>query len=347
MHGGVEMKTLLMAGVSSLALAAAAPTIAKAGDFPEPPTTKAAAAILPPQWTWWVEGGLQGLSGGSSYVSGFNPPFSAPASQWGWNGAAAVDYRFDAVWHISAAFRYGSNRTRRSSSNPVAAFSIPGIIFTGTATTPTAVNVNVPQNIAGTTAADRKEYNWNADFMVGRDIGLGSGNSQLKFGVRVAEIHGKTEGTVFWNVPVSTATTATITHRRSYTQANTFLGAGPRLAVEGNVPLVDEWSIDYMAGVAGLYGSRELEQTVSITSSAGICIAGCISTTLSNFSNTMIFNADAMLGVSYQLTEDMKLSVNYRVDAYVDAMRVVDPTGNFTNTNRIYHGPNLRLTIQY
>ncbi len=339
------MKALLMAGVSSLALAAAAPTIARAGDFPEPPITKAAAPALPPQWTWWVEGGLQGLSGGSSYVSDFSLPFSAPASQWGWNGAAAVDYRFDAVWHVSAAFRYGSNQTRRSSSNPVAAFSIPGIIFTGTPT-PTPVNVNVVNNVAGTNAADRKEYNWNADFMVGRDIGLGSGNSQLKFGARVAEIHGRTEGSVFWNVPVSTAATATVTDRRFYTQTNTFLGAGPRLAVEGNVPLVDEWSIDYMAGVAGLYGSREVEQMVSITS-AGTCIAGCISTTFSNFGNTMIFNPDAMLGVSYQLAEDMRLSVNYRVDAYLDAMRVVGPAGTFTNTNRIYHGPNLRLTVQF
>jgi hypothetical protein len=53
------------------------------------------------------------------------------------------------------------------------------------------------------------------------------------------------------------------------------------------------------------------------------------------------------LGLSYAITPNTKLSIDYHVDAYFDAMRVANSAGNVTNANRIYQGPSLRLTYRY
>lgn len=346
------LRRLLLAGVSSLALAVSAPDV-MAGDLPEAPVYAPAA----PQnsWTIWVEGGAQGLTGDHSYVAGFNnPAFDASPTRWGWNGAIGLDYRFNGDWHISGGFRYGSNQQKRSTHSPVGTFSVPGLIQSFIpGTTPSAAGttvstaIKVAGKIVGTNSATREEHNWAADFMVGRDIGLGSGNSQLKAGVRVAQVHGKTEGLVTWNVPVSTATTAAVTRKVTYVQTNNFLGVGPRLALEGSVPLGDSWSIDYMGGLAGLFGTRKFDQTVAVATGGVTCLADCGPVNLSSNSGGAVFNPDGMLGLSYEIMPNSKLSVNYRIDAYFGAMRVLDSTGNLKNVNRIYHGPNLRLTFDF
>jgi hypothetical protein len=102
--------------------------------------------------------------------------------------------------------------------------------------------------VAGTNTATRKEYNWAADFMVGRDIGIGT-DAQIDFGVRVAEIHSATNGLAQWNAPTS----STVVHESyAYQQSSTFFGAGPRIAVQGSIPFAPAWSIDYEAGAAAL-----------------------------------------------------------------------------------------------
>ena len=336
---------LLMSSVSLVALSVCGSAVL-AADLPakSPMFTKAAALAANP-WTWWVEGGLQGVAGPDTYIAGFTPPFATPAKKWGWSGAVAVDYRVDAYWHVSAAFRYGQNKTRSSNSNPLA------LISTAVAT-PTAV---------GTNSADRKETNWVADFMVGRDIGLGLGNSQIKAGLRVAQIRGKTEGSARWDTLATTSGSPTIdggggggavvaSHvTANYQQTNRFLGIGPRVALEGNAPIAGPWSIDYMGGVAALYAHRTVDQTVT-TSLTGpfppVCLAGC-PVAVSSSSDGFVFNPDAMIGLSYAFTRNTRLSLNYRVDAYFNALRVVDSANNTTNVNRIYHGPNLRLTVNY
>ena len=50
----------------------------------------------------------------------------------------------------------------------------------------------------GTNTATRREHNWEADFMVGRDLGIGSRQPKRKFGLRVADIWGQTNGTANW-----------------------------------------------------------------------------------------------------------------------------------------------------
>jgi hypothetical protein len=182
--------------------------------------------------------------------------------------------------------------------------------------------------------------------MVGRDVGIGLGNLQVKAGLRVAEIRGQTDGTAEWQVPASTSTTATVVHRRTYQQTSRFLGVGPRVALEGNRPLGGPWSIDYSAGFAALFGSRKLDQTVSISAPLPACLSGC-PTNLSSSSTGAVFNPDAMLGLTYAFTPNARLALNYRVDAYFGAMRMVDSSGTLKNADRIYHGPNFRLTLNF
>ena len=243
---------------------------------------------------------------------------------------------------MSADFRYGQNKKRGSNSFPDAVFAITGNTL----------------SVPGTNSASRDEYNWAADFMVGRDIGLGGGPAQFKFGVRVAEIRSKTTGTAGWNVPNTTSATCINflptdfskcpLRERSYVQTNRFLGAGPRLAIEGSAPIGGAWFVDYMGGIAGLYGKHSIVQTVTnIGEIGGVhCLAGC-PVNFASSSDGFVFNADGMLGLGYAFTPTAKLSLNYRVDAYFDALRVVNATNGVSNVNRIYHGPNMRLTFQY
>ena len=130
----------------------------------------------------------------------------------------------------------------------------------------------------------------------------------------------------------------------SYQQTNRFLGAGPRLAVEGSAPVEGAWFVDYMGGIAALYARRSVEQTA--TTGSALCLAGCPAS-FNSASDGFVFNADGMVGVGYAFGPSTKLSLNYRVDAYFDALRVVNSSNGVTNVNRIYHGPNLRLTVQY
>jgi hypothetical protein len=66
-----------------------------------------------------------------------------------------------------------------------------------------------------------------------------------------------------------------------------------------------------------------------------------------SYDDGFVFNTDAMLGIGYAFSPNAKISLNYRVDVYFDALRVIDITNNAVNVTRLYHGPSLRLTVQY
>jgi opacity protein-like surface antigen len=355
--GGV--KASLLAGVSSLALIVAGPGTATAAELPPRPAliSKAPPAIQN-KWTWWVEGGAGHLGGDPGLAGLNNPPFDVTAKSWGWEAAAGFDYRFDSVWHLSGQFRYGRNKAGSRSNNPIAVFNVFG-------TTPTTAFFPVTRQ--GSNAAEREESHWLADFMVGRDLGLGGGlPSTVRFGVRVAQIRGKTTGSAQWNdIPTSVTFSATcaasptpavcVSHTRSYRQDNNFFGAGPRLELDGSVPLAPRWSLDYMGGVAALYGRRTAVQKVDINQSTGTyytltpalrpnCATGCpVDAAFSD--NAWVFNLDAMLGLSYAITPNVKATLNYRFDGYWNALKGFDSSGQVTNLNRFYQSALLRLSV--
>ncbi len=319
-----KSRQIFLAGVSSIALALSAPAV-MAADLP----TKAPplAPAPPSPWTWWVEGGGQGVVG-DPYVPGLVPPFDAKPNNWGWDVAGGFDYRFDGYWHIIGDFRYGQNQRNFNSFQ----YACIGTFGPFGCFTP----------ISGPNTASRRESNWDADFMIGRDIGLGAGTSKLEGGLRIAEIRGTTDGNMRL-VP----TFGTAVYHDIYSQKNYFFGIGPRIALEGNTPLSGPWSMDYMFGVAGLFAHRSTNQVASFTGTPTACLPfGCaLGAATSN--NGAVFNPDAMVGIAYSISPTMKVAVNYHVDAYFAALRAFNATGSPTNVDRIYHGPSLRLTWQY
>jgi len=80
--------------------------------------------------------------------------------------------------------------------------------------------------------------------------------------LRVADIWGQTNGSANWAFAVKTPPprTGAYTLTDNYQQTNKWIGAGPRLAIDGIVPLQGAWSIDYNGGVAALFGHGSGQQ---------------------------------------------------------------------------------------
>lgn len=333
-------KAALLGAVSLLAISAVSAAPVFAGDLPARATMVSKAPVPPtPSLYLWLEGGASYLSGADPYVSGFTSPGFPVGAKWLGEMAAGFDYRFDSSWHLSGQFRYGQG-TKHKTHNPNATFLVP---------TPTAAVV--AQAVSGTGSATRNESHWLADFMVGRDMNLGLGASQVKLGVRVASIRGKTTGLTVWGVPITTsATTASgapsvAAHQVSYTQKSYFLGVGPRAALEGSIPLGGAWSFDYNLGVSALFGNRTVTQTFGVNGpNVNPCLAGC-PVNLTNDDKGAVFNFDAQPGLSYAFSQKAKLTASYRFDGYWNAMRQIDANNTVVNANRMYQGAFLRFTF--
>jgi len=289
-----RLRSTLLASVSVIALSVASPEV------------RAADVKAAQQWTWYLEGG--------AFWTGGQPAlgFSELRPKAGLGVAGGVDYRFGGTpWHVSAQVRYGRNSKNTAVSGAGTFYGYSG-------------------GIAGN--ATHKESHLVADFAVGRDIGIGVGTAQAKLGVRVADLHAKTNftGSAF---SYSGSAYAVVADFRSR-----FFGVGPRGSIEGSAPLGGAWALDYMAGVAALYGNRSVD--VSLTAGG---ITG--SATFSDYGT--VFNADAMAGLSYRFSQSMKLTAGYRFDGYWNALKTFDTNFNLVNVDRFYHGPFVRATVQF
>jgi hypothetical protein len=191
-----------------------------------------------------------------------------------------------------------------------------------------------------------KESHVVADFMAGRDFGLGKGLAQFQFGIRVADLSAVTQA------QLNFAQTATVRNFYSSTTVNQsgqaavgtfksrFFGAGPRAAFTDSVPLEGKWSAEFAGGVAALIGNRTLN--VSITESPG----GFFSAGYGG--SAVIFNADAWAGLSYRFTPSFKIIAGLRTDYYNNALLTFNPvTGGLQTVDRNFWGPFLRLTGQF
>lgn len=318
-----KSKTLLLAGISAAALQLAASQVFAADvavKAPPPPP-----APTPPLWTWWVEGGGASLTGGDPFIPSFTPPFEVMPRRWGFQGAAGADYRMAASpWHLSADFRYMSNGTGQASSLQTATFVGPGAAI-------------------GPNSGNRKEHSWEADFMVGRDVGIGS-TAQIKGGLRIADLWGQSNGQVAWAfIPSGTQT-------RGYQQTDHFFGVGPRLAIEGSAPLGGNWSFDYNGGIAGLWGRSTANQTISVAGTFGgggfACTSGCPIAISAN-SDNFIFNADGQVGIAYAFDPHNRVSLNYRAEYFGKVLESFNAAGNPARLDRTNQGPTLKWTFTY
>ncbi len=337
-----RVRVTLLAGVSAVAIVAAQPEAAFASDLP---TRQVVGTPAQPtfrdRWTWWVEGGATFIEGDPGVAGMTN--FNVDPKHLGWEAAFGLEFQqAGSPWIWTAQFRVGAHGKNTQQSTPIA-------IFQGSGTAPAVTGVN-----AGT----RREHHWAADFMIGRDLGVGQGQVIGRFGVRIAQIWGRTTGSAQWSpVPalaISCAATASYcgSEFRYYEQTTEFLGGGPRFQVDGTVPLGGVMSLNYMAGVAALYGRRKANQNVDIltlqpTGLPGTTISlvsgGPINT--SSSSDSFVFNIDALLGLGFALNPNTILAINYHFDGYFRALRGYDSNGNVTNLDRFYHGPSIRLTV--
>lgn len=205
-----------------------------------------------------------------------------------------------------------------------------------------------------------------ADFAAGRDV-LGSGADalQLKLGVRVAEVAAKTtmsdQKTLVLVFPVigppgTPLPTQTFIGNIYDTHKSTFLGAGPRVGVEGSAPIAPGWSLDYLADAAVLFGTQRFDQhitgdTTVINSATGVIInlpARPVTNTRTR--GATVFNADLQLGVSYWLNSMVKVSASYRLDAFFGVLSTFDAANDFerpTKIDRYFHGPRVAVSGTY
>jgi hypothetical protein len=276
----------------------------------------------------------------------------------GWEAATGFDYRFaNSLWHVSGQFRYGEGNASGSAStagnvSPAIIALLGGVIPAGTV-------------IGGseTIATNYKETHWIADLAVGREvIGGGPDAMQVKAGLRVSELVG-TMGTsdvanrydkfpapfvILAGFPALTSFSTTISTQAD--MRNSFLGAGPRIGIEGSVPLAGKWAFDYLGDAAVLFGTRTVMNTQTSNSAVTPAVFSAAAG-LVNFSSVTtsrqyasLFNTDIQVGISYWMTQNAKLSASYRLDAFINASN--DAAASTTNS-RYIHGPRVAISGQF
>jgi len=289
---------------------------------------------------------LSGLFGGTPFAAGTIPEAN-PAL--GWDGAVGADYRFaGSPWHVNMQARFGqTDNVEDAGFASSFGLAIPDI--GGTSVNITAVAPTEPE---------LKERHWQVDFGAGYDFLRGT---QVNFGFRVAEL--KSDITASSNLLLAgnvggqgfnASVPLVQTDRRD------FLGAGPRIGIEGSIPLFGALSFDYAGDAALLFGNTKYStgQAIGLAINVPTIFAvGLYGVPLNNVSwsaPTTVYNFDVEGGFGYWFTPYLKLAVSYRVDAFVNALRVApddgatDPTiGPGRSMDRFYHGPKATLTARF
>jgi hypothetical protein len=110
-------------------------------------------------------------------------------------------------------------------------------------------------------------------------------------GIRVADLRAKwtTNGNFAATTTTPTSaggagtTTNVFTGAFSSVQRTSFVGAGPRFGLQGEVSLGSQWSFDWLAGAAVLFGERNFQQnttgTATVTSTTTTTTGGVTTTT--------------------------------------------------------------------
>ena len=182
----MKPRAVLYASVSVLALAAASPQV-RAADLNRPALIVKGPVLVRDEWNVWVEGGAFWTGGPNVH---FGDPIDVGRVRTGGEGAAGFDVRFGGTpWHLSGQFRYGGGARTSGAFTRTGAFTVPNVCTSPSLGCGSSV-ANVPANGSFTS----REDHWLVDFAAGRDVGLGLGQTQLKAGLRIAEIRARTTG---------------------------------------------------------------------------------------------------------------------------------------------------------
>ncbi|MCZ8547392.1 Lpg1974 family pore-forming outer membrane protein [Mesorhizobium qingshengii] len=322
----MRLQRLLLLGVSSIAISAMS-LAARAADLSDSSVPLAASL---PKLTAFIEGGVGWSSGDRLYPNTPLADFFSPFAGVGGEVAAGLDYRIDNTWHVSASFRYGwNNRNRDHGTTESVTFARPA--GDGTA----GSNGSVDQTGARAGTVHVREAHAVADFAVGRDLGIGSGPAQVKLGLRYADLSARISGP---GVAYTGTDLGSLTSTDNAYLKSRFRGLGPRVAVEGSIPLAGQFGLDYGVGAAYLFAITR-DKTFALEDG----------TQVRQSDKKGVFNTDASLAVTYNFTDTTKVALGYRADVYFNALPGIDfaTSGGKSDSTRIYHGAFLRLTSSF
>jgi hypothetical protein len=137
---------------------------------------------------------------------------------------------------------------------------------------------------------------------------------------------------------------------RDETVIRSFLGAGPRIGIEGEVPLFYGWTLDYKGDAAILFGNTKIDSDA--VSSFNLAVPPAFFLGISGIGSSSywsksiyVWNFDVQAGIGYWITPNWKVAVSYRVDAFFDALRQTpDDALPAQSVDRYFHGPRVALT---
>ncbi len=332
-----------LATVSALALGATTGTahaqVAAYQIATVPPRTD----FKPDLWTVWIEGGL-GRPDGDPLR--FGNGVKAGGLKPGPDTAFGFDFHPTAsLWSVRSEFRFGATSGRQAFSTDGTSGPAIGVPATGT--------------------AKSQEDHWLADFEVGRDVDIGSLQSEIEGGLRISAIEATTRARASYTVPGGSGSCGSNSGTGSATgggsappssgcvvtstppvpgaftlkQASRFVGAGPRIGVRSVLPIDHRWAVEGDFGAAVLIGERSLK--ASATGGAADFAIGPIN----NSQTTGVINLDGSLGLDFKMTPNAVVTFGYRVDSYFGALRTMSTIGHVADHDRYYAGPMLRLTF--
>lgn len=170
------------------------------------------------------------------------------------------------------------------------------------------------------------------DFLVGRDVGLGSfhnGNATVHFGIRMAQLNERVEGTMtaFSTAPAKYSI-GKVVHKADALMARSYSGMGPAVSWDGATPLIgslnDGLSFDWGANASVLFGRQKAQ--VSLHTQDARYNGGGANTVLSHLTSgpsrdrtVVVPNLGAFGGVSWRLPNG-KVSLGYRADFFFSAI---------------------------
>jgi hypothetical protein len=255
------------------------------------------------------------------------------------------DYRFPGTpWHVNAQGRGGQSKGSDSAGSSFN--NISSIVIPGAAGGSELISVNGIAN----TSVGLTETHWQADFGMGYDFIPRM--MQINFGFRVAEVTAVTTAAsnasatelLSINAPPGFVGTlnGTATASDLTTVRRSFLGAGPRVGLEGSVPVIGALAFDYSGNAALLFGNTKITSdsnsgfgsATSASITASTLFTGVFSSASSQAgllansnwsSQIVVYNFDVQGGFSYWFTQNWKLALSYRLDAFLNALRMTAP----------------------
>jgi Legionella pneumophila major outer membrane protein precursor len=354
------------------------------------PSTYKAAPEQHGQLRIWAEGGAVWTGGDpvqqNFNITNFSNPINALSAfggtgggnvgqfdltpKIGWDAATGFDYRFaGSPWHVSMDFRYGEGGATNGTVSSAGSFSLATLaaLLGGGGGIGGLAGASGSFGGSETLTTSYNESHWIADFAVGRDVfSSGADAMQVKTGIRFGgytdNLNTSDNTNFFLNVnpaipfsgiPISAIGISTQTLTQT---ADSFLGAGPRVGIEGSIPFAGNWALDYLGDAAILFGTERSSTTTIVNSSVfpailaalggGLGGPGSISTTTAQrFSS--VFSGDVQVGIGYWITSSMKLAASYRFDTMIHMQNTSTAAVTTLTPDRYWQGPRLTLTGRF